>query len=296
MTRKAANEIDATNNKSTIPKKKCIICNRSLSLKEGYYKTTDLLYYPDGKLNTCKKCCVSEIEDKGFVAFQSLMRLINKPILDTLFDGDIPRYIRIINSLPKYKDLTFLDSDIFNKKNQEKNIRPEDSKLEKEELEDLEYLFGEGYEPKQYIYLRQEFEDYCGRYVVDSKAMELLVSEIVLTQLDIRIARSNKGDVKALQKTLQDLLASANLKPVQETGSSSVDQESFGTLIKKWENEHPIPEPDKAWEDVDGIRKYIETYFMGHMARLLGKKNNKEKEYWEELGKNTITPPKDEDE
>lgn len=283
---------------SVIPKKRCIKpdCNRSFSIKEGYYKTTDLNYFPDGSINTCKKCCAKEIEEHGFVAFQSLMRLINKPILDSIFDGDIPKYLRMINSLPKYKDMTFVDSDVFNTKRAESKISPLGDMLSNEELAELEHIFGEGYESKDYAYLKYEFEDYCARYVVDSKAMELLIREIVLTQLEIRITRASRGDVKALQKTLQDLLTSANLKPMQETGSSSVDQESFGTLIKKWENERPIPEPAPEWKDVDNIRKYIETYFMGHMARLLGKKNSKEEEYWEELGKNTITPPKDEDE
>ena len=73
--------------------------------------------------------------------------------------------------------------------------------------------------------------------------------------------------------TFQSLLGSANLKPVQNNDNALADSQSFGTLIKKFEEEKPIPEPDPEWKDVDGIVKYITVYFLGHLCKMIGIKN-----------------------
>ena len=276
-------------------------CNKEKALA-SYYVTSDLFFFPDGKLNVCKECCAQLWEQDGFAGFQSVMRLINKPILKDLFEGDYKKYIRIINSLPKYKEMTFIDSDIDDRISLEEAdqlvVENNLKELTMKELKLLTLQFGEGLTEKDYIYVRDEYDTYIGRYEVESKALEDLIIEIVLTKLEIRNKRAKKEPVGALQKTLQDLLGSSNLKPVQETGANSVEQETFGTLIKKWETEKPIPEPSPEWKDVDGIKKYIETYFTGHLARLLGKiKEDPELEerYTEAIEEHTVRPPDRED-
>jgi hypothetical protein len=115
--------------------------------------------------------------------------------------------------------------------------------------------------------------------------MELLIKQICLTQLEIEKRRANNEKVDPIVKTLQDLLGSSNLKPAQETGANSADQQTFGTWIKKFEHDHPIPEPDEEWKDVDGIKKYMNIWFFGHLARMLDIKNDNEDAYWEEVNK-----------
>ena len=267
-------------------------CQRELA-PINFYNTSDTHFFPDGKIPICKDCCYTILDKDGFEGFQSLMRLINKPILVDIFKGDYKAYIRIINSMPQYKEMVFTDSTLF--KQPENTNKPTQvlTELSEEDFKELERFFGEGYNEKDYIYLSYEYDDYCNRYEVDSKALENLIKEIVITQLEIRKKRSIGEKVDAQQKTLQDLLGSSNLKPVQETGANAVDQESFGTLIKKWENERPIPEPDEAWKDVDGIGKYVRTFFLGHLARLFGREgdNPYNDEYEHEIEKNTVRPP-----
>lgn len=278
-------------------------CQKEQRLTE-FYNTSEIEIFADGKLPICKTCCFDIFERKGYSGFLSIMKIINKPILQDVFKGDYKEYIKIMNSMPQYKDLSFLDSTMFDiskagdkavRMQREKEI--ELSELTVEEFYELEIFFGEGYSEKDYIYLSDEYSDYCSRYAVDSKALENLIKEIVLTQLEIRKARAQKQAVNALQKTLQDLLGSSNLKPVQESGAQAVDQESFGTLIKKWENERPIPEPDPAWKDVDGIGNYIKTYFLGHLSRVFGRQgeNPYDDEYNEEIDKYTVKPPREDD-
>lgn len=278
--------------KPTKERKECCACEKPRPISE-FYQTAYTNYFKDGKLPICKTCIYKNIEEHGFVEFQNLMKLVNKPIYEAMFNGDFKKYIQQINSMKQYKSNTYEDSDLFKNvksSNVTKRIKP--TKLEPDELENLIDFFGEGHEEKDYIYLDSEYKDYTNRYEVETKALENLIKEICLTQLDIRVKTANGEKVDAQRKTLQDLLGSSNLKPVQENASAGIaEAETFGTLIKKFENEHPIPEPHESWKDVDGIGKYIRTFFLGTMAKMFDKENPYQDEYDEYIEEYTVRPP-----
>jgi hypothetical protein len=92
-------------------------------------------------------------------------------------------------------------------------------------------------------------------------------------------------------KMFNDLLGAANLKPSQNSDNALIDQNTFGTLIRRIENERPICEPLEEWKDVDGIERYIDTYFLGHLCNLVHVKNDNSEKYLREMEKNTVTPP-----
>lgn len=276
--------IKKTARKPTV-KKTCLKCRKEQAIG-NFYNTSDTYFYPDNKLDHCKACCLKLVEEEGFEGFQTLMRLINKPIYNDLFKGDHGDYIRMMNSMPQYKNLYYNNSDMFKEnKSLEITKRAKPKELSSEDLKESEDFWGVGRQEHEYIYLNDQYQEYLTRYgTEDSKAMEDLIEEICLTKLDIRIRRANNQDVDKQQKTLQDLLGSSNLKPNQESGANSVEHETFGTLIKKWENERPIPAPDPEWEDVNGIRRLI-IWFTGHMATMAGAKNPFQKEYESEIDK-----------
>ena len=275
-----------------VPKKKCAKCEKEYAITQYY--SADTTFYPDGKLHICKQCVSRILDEKGFEGFKSVLRLINKPLLQNVYNGGkatYGEYIRQINSLPQYKDMVYDESDFF------RSFTPDivgevnnnnNSKLTEEEMLESEAFWGSGFSENEYYWLNVEFTDFLNKYEVESKGMELLIQEICLTQLDIRKRRASGEKVDQQLKTLQDLLGSSNLKPVQETGANAVEQESFGTLIKKFEREKPIPEPDPQWEDVDGIKKYLKVFFFGHMAKALGIENKFQDEYDNELKKYTV--------
>lgn len=284
-----------TKNKSPSKRKICVRCEKSQAL--GSFYNANSSFFPDNKLHVCKTCSLKITEDEGFEGFQLLMKMINKPIYNELYKGDVGDYIRQMNSLPNYRVNVYEDSDMFKEsKSLELTKRAKPKELSGEDLRESEDYFGRGYEESDYIFLKYEMESWKGQYEVDSKALEDLIREICLTQLDIRKRRSDGRDVDKQLKTLQDLLGSSNLKPMQESGNQAGDlSESFGSLIRKFENERPIPEPDPMWKDVDGIGKYIRTFFLGHMAKLLGKENKFQQEYDEIIEDYTINPRKNED-
>lgn len=284
-----------TKTKNKSPSRKiCEDCNSSKPLGEFY--NADKMFFPTGKMHICKDCALKIVEKNGHDGFLGLLRMLDKPLYQDLYKEDVPDYVRMMNSMPQYRNVGYNDSDSLKIINSVSSIKREKPKeLSEEEMQNSEEFWGEGFSEKSLIWLNNELQEYGSQYDISAKAMENLIKEVCLTQLDIRNKRADSKDVKNELKTLQDLLGSSNMKPQQESGANSVDQETFGTLIKKWENERPIPEPDEMWKDVDNIGRYIRTFFLGHMARMFNKENPYQDEYEEEIGKYTVSPPREDD-
>lgn len=280
-----------TKKKKAPIRKTCADCKKTMTLTNFYATTSSL--YPDKRLHICRNCSLRIVETEGFKGFQDLMKLINKPIYDGLYKGEAGDYVRQLNSLPQYRENVYEDSDMFKEIKNTSTKKIELKELTEEELESSENFFGLGYTEEELIWLSSEYADWDSKYNIDSKSLETLIKEACLCQLEIRNKRAQKMDVRHDLKTLQDLLGSSNLKPMQESGNLSAEQTSYGVLIKRFEDEHPIPEPSPEWKDVDNIGKYIRTFFLGHMARMFDKKNEFKEEYDEEMGEHTIKPPRD---
>ena len=104
-------------------------------------------------------------------------------------------------------------------------------------------------------------------------------------------------DTKELDKTLQELMGSLRVKPSQSNADALTESLTFGQLIDKWESEEPIPPVDPELEDCDGLRKYIEYFFKGHLAKMMGLKNAYTEGYDEYMAQYSVKKPEyDEDE
>lgn len=169
----------------------------------------------------------------------------------------------------------------------------EGSDISIEELKEDIKFFGAGYKKEEYIFLRTEYEDWTSRYDAKTKAQEELFKNLCIAQLQIQQSKQkgSSKDVSDAMKTFQDLLGSANLKPNQNNENALVEQNTLGSLIKKWEESEPIPEPSDEFKDVDGIKHYVLTYFNGHMAKMMNVENDFSKMYDEEISKYTVVRP-----
>lgn len=154
-----------------------------------------------------------------------------------------------------------------------------------------------GMSPSEYEFLESEYLDWCNKVEVKSKSQEELIKAICLAQLNVRRAQSagNNKSVAESMKALTDLMANCNLTPRQasEIANSSSTQMCLGQLIKRIEDEDPIPEPQEEFKDPDGIRKYLSTFFFGHLAKALHIKNDDQEAYDAEIAKYTVTAPRD---
>lgn len=159
--------------------------------------------------------------------------------------------------------------------------------------EDVFKMFGPGYTPAEYEYLAEQYEDWTSRYEVNTKALETCIQSLCVSQLNIRRAQQ-EGNAKSASdamKSFQDMLTTAKLSPKQTKEDQLAQTETFGTLIKKWEDERPIPEPSAEFADIDGIRKLITVFFFGHLCKMFNIKNDYADLYEEEIQKYTVTRP-----
>lgn len=281
------------------------ICSSSKCSKQGkeqiignFYSTSSP-FFEDGKIHICKSCCSEILSEKGFEGFQSIMKLIDKPIYTDLFKGDYGDYIRMLNSMPQYKMNNYNDSTQFQEIRDVNTVsKAKPKNLTEDELKMSEEFWGIGKTEEEYIWLNTEFVDYTSRYKSDnSKTLEDYIAEICLTRLDIRNKRNEGKDVDKQVKMLNDLMTAAGIKPVQENASSGAEQDVFGLWIKKLENDRPVSDPAPEWADVDSIRRYIKAFLLHPLLRVFGK--DKENPFYDEvkaeLDKYTVSPPRKED-
>lgn len=269
-------------------KRICEKCESSKNLGDFY--NGDKLFFPTGKMHLCKVCTLEVVEKNGHDGFMGLLRMLNKPFYQDLYKDDVKDYVRMVNSMPQYRNVTFSDSDTFRELNDVSSVkRIKATELTEEELKESEDFWGAGNKTERdFIWLNTEFSDYLARYEVDGKTLEDLIVDICLTRLDIRKRREAGQDVDKQVKTLDSLLTAANLKPVQETGANALaQQETFGTLIKKWEDTRPIQD-ESEWKDKDTLGKYIKVWFTGHLMRMFDIENKDTEEYYEEIGKYAV--------
>jgi hypothetical protein len=185
-------------------------------------------------------------------------------------------------------DFRFKDSDIISDKvdNDVENNTKLD--IEDEEvLKQLKHKWG-NLPPSDLSFLEDEYVDWCRRYDVSSKAMEVNVKEICHQQLVIKKKRESGDSAQKDLDSLGTLMGNSALKPVQESASMSAEFNTLGTWIKKFEQEEPFPEVDDGLKDVDGFKKYIRVWFLGHMCKILGIDNEYSEEYDEEVSTYTV--------
>jgi hypothetical protein len=251
----------------------CKGCSKAFDEDDFYYVAKGE-YVP-----YCKECCESlilnEFEELDINKFFNLLKNIDKPFLynlwkDVLSDGEpyFGNYIKRLVKENKFSQ-TFSDSDTVDNNS---DLKEDNELLEKWGVSNLEDV----------AFLEKEYHEWETSYEIDSKAMVDSVKQLCLVELDIRRAR-NKNDVQALDKLLRiksQILGDANLKPVQETGNAANEQVSIGMLIKKFEQEEPIPE-DITPDWIDEMKIWI----VGQLARMEGLQSDVTDDFNKELSK-----------
>lgn len=158
-------------------------------------------------------------------------------------------------------------------------------------IHEMSQRFGAGFSLEDYEYLQAQYEDWVDCYPCETKIQEELFKNISLAQLNIiKAQRSEGGDIAKATKAFNDLVLMANIAPKQQKDVLS-EADTFGTLIERWEKEEPIPEPDPVWADVDGVKRYISTWFFGHLCKMFKIDNDWAQMYEDEVAPYTAHPP-----
>lgn len=157
--------------------------------------------------------------------------------------------------------------------------------------EDTVNFFGTGFSGEDYKFLKKEYDDWTARHECKTKAQEEVFKDICFNRLQNLKALRAGDDTKDITASFQKLLDSGKLQPKQNAGDSMADNQTFGTLIDKWENTRPLPEIDEELRDVDKIGAYLDVFFKGHLAKMMGMKNGHSRLYSEYMKKYTVEKP-----
>ena len=152
-------------------------------------------------------------------------------------------------------------------------------------------FFGSGFNAEDYEFLKREYNDWTARHECKTKAQEEVFKDICFNRLQNLKALRNGEDTKDITASFQKMLDSGKLQPKQNSGDTMSDNQTFGTLIDKWENERPLPEIDEELRDVDKIALYINIFFKGHLAKMMGLKNGLSNLYSKFMKKYTVDKP-----
>jgi hypothetical protein len=156
---------------------------------------------------------------------------------------------------------------------------------------DIIKYWGRNKESWEYEYLEEEMYKIKTSFECPDYGMEMIMRDICYINLDVEKIRQsgkdNKGDVNKLIETRSKLMNDAKIKPIQSSGAEANDQITFGTLIKKLENERPTDEPLDEWKDPDNFEKWHKI-FVGHLADMNDIDNETVREYKELIKPYTV--------
>lgn len=243
--------------------------------------------------NAVKRVCMAMDIYYTRANFDSAMKKIRQ---DNVNISPMGQYMKTI-SLSQYKNKSY-DNTVY--EDEQKKLAESlmdmsnvsDRKVDEKTIK----FFGAGFSDEDYEFLQEEYDDWVARHECKTKAQEEVFKRICFKQLEILKATRRGEDTKNLDATFQNYLDTAKLQPKQNSGDTTADNQTFGTLIDKWENTRPLPEIDEELRDVDKIALYIDIFFRGHLSKMMGLKSGLSNLYNKFMKKYTVEKPEYSDE
>lgn len=305
--------------KSTKEKCKCFYCGKEY-VNTNYYKSHSNFFGNIGKVPYCKQCIENFYQqyyeiyiNEGCLtpeknAVKRLCAAFDIYYSENVFNAAVSNakkremnispmgaYMKMIQ-LSQYKGKSY-DNTISEEEKEDfvtsisENIL-DNTKIDEETIN----FFGVGFKEEDYEFLKREYEDWTARHECKTKAQEEVFKDICFNRLQNLKALRLGLDTKDITASFQRMLDSGKLQPKQNSGDTTADNQTFGTLIDKWENERPLPEIDEELKDVDKIGWYIDVFFKGHLSKMMGLKNGLSNLYDKFIKKYTVKKPEYSDE
>ena len=254
----------------------------------------------------CKKCITqmaTDYDSKSNTYVDNrdkaihMLQILDLPYIDALWKSTeeavgadalvFSRYMTMLKSLGHYKGMTYKDSEFGGGS----DVDDDGITLNKKTIQAAKKRFGYGYSNEDYMFLENEYQDWATRHECNTKAQEEVFERLACKKLEIYKTSLRGGSTKDLDATYQNLLNTANVAPRQTKGDAISDTQTMGTLIQKWEETRPLPEIDPELQDADKIGLYIDAFFRGHAAKMLGLKNKFSAIYERVMSKYTVKKP-----
>lgn len=232
------------------------------------------------------KASTSQSRVRAYISKTNLYKYIGKTFDDTLDE-------EYANSLDEEtsEEQAYTESIV-------KNIEPVyDEEKEVVVDENIIQYWGTGFTPEMYLELESRRNYWLSQYpegTVLNPGEEGILRQICNLEISINQDRAAGKSIEKSVNALNTLFGSMNMKPSQkkETKENYIP---FGVEIARFEDGDPIPEPDKDFQDVDGLRHNILTWFLGSLCKTAGIKNQYSQMFEDEIGKYTVERPKYDD-
>ena len=303
-------------------KYECLYCGKSY-VNTNYYNSNSMFYSKTGKLPYCKQCIeklyqsyVRKYIDDGYsfpekkavkrlcMAFDIYYRedVFNSALRNhresDVTTSPMTQYMRVIQLIQYNRNKETYENTLIKEEllNEPSINAPIDIESDFEVDEKTINFFGAGFTTEDYEFLKREYNDWTARHECQTKAQEEVFKDICFNRLQNLKALRKGEETKDITAAFQKLMDSGKLQPKQNKGDALSDNQTFGTLIDKWENERPLPEIDEDLRDVDKIGLYINIFFKGHLAKMMGLKNGLSNLYNNFMKKYTVEKPEYSDE
>lgn len=253
-----------------VAKKVCVLC--------GGEKTSKLFYkHKEGFLNEkfgfCKECVNGIIDGDadGTTGLTNVLRMMDIPYVQKTWESAVdqdPRepfskYLRVVALVKKYEG--FADSELA------ANSKPFDFDGANDFTitEEMVSRWGVDKDADDYRYSEIMFEQLKAIKKPSTKLEEQRYCDAVkmAARLDRVLESGDVKEIAQLSKAYDGLITTLGLNIEMK---SEDDQRSLGMKIRDWEQREPVPEMAKEFEDVDGIKKYIEKFLLFPFKRSLG--------------------------
>lgn len=302
-------------------KYKCFYCGKAY-VDTNYYSSNSIFYGDAGKLPYCKQCVerlyqyyAKKYAEEGYPyperkAVKRLCMAFDIYYKEDIFnsslknyrDSDVStspmsQYMRVIQ-LIQYNRKKETYENTLEKESQHEIVEgaPIDTHTDFKADQNTIDLFGSGFSNEDYEFLKREYEDWTARHECKTKAQEEVFKDICFNRLQNLKALRKGEETKDITAAFQKLLDSGKLQPKQNAGDATADNQTFGTLIDKYENTRPLPEIDEELKDVDKIGWYIDIFFRGHLSKMMGLKSGLSNLYTKFMKKYTVNKPEYSDE
>lgn len=300
--------------KTTKAKYACFYCGKEY-VETNFYKSYSNFYSNIGKVPYCKQCIekfyqqyFEQYTNEGCLtpekkavqrlcmifdiyykeeAFNSAMDSVKKREMNISPMSAYMKMIQLVQHQDKSYENTITEAE------QESFVMASISDLSTDTTVDQKTInfFGSGFTDEDYKFLKREYEDWTARHECNTKAQEEVIKDICFNRLQNLKALRRGEDTKDITASFQKMLDAGKLQPKQNAGDTTADNQTFGTLIDKWENEKPLPEIDEELKDVDKIGSYIDIFFKGHLAKMMGLKNGLSNSYTKFMKNYTVEKP-----
>lgn len=246
--------------------KVCILCGKRARIKTLIHRNEHIpenfQFHSD---------CVKSIIVQDPSKIIEICRMMNVPYIDTLWkqtlesvvgiaDEAFSKYLRLVG--PRKEYATFMDSEF-----------EDDIKNSDDITEEVISRWGLGYEDDEYRYFEGALNNLQKLKMPKTKLEEEQYITTVLLQKRARdVIKDNDingTNVKNFQEAYEKALISIGLDS-KSVGESKADK-GFGTMIKEWEEEGPLPDPGKEFHDVDRIGVYFNKYVLTPLLRNFDK-------------------------